>query len=110
VRHSKDCGYENPTPIQTQAIPHVLKHSDIFGVAQTGTGKTAAFALPIIQLLNASNLRNNNIKALVLAPTRELAIQIDESFRDYGRTSSDPHRNFRRRFSTQSNEHASQRC
>jgi ATP-dependent RNA helicase RhlE len=81
----KGLGYENPTPIQTQAIPHVLKHSDIFGVAQTGTGKTAAFALPIIQLLHASNLRNNNIKALVLAPTRELAIQIDESFRDYSK-------------------------
>lgn len=78
-------GYMNPTPIQTQAIPHVLKHSDIFGVAQTGTGKTAAFALPIIQLLHAGNSRNNNIKALVLAPTRELAIQIDESFRDYSK-------------------------
>lgn len=81
----KGLGYENPTPIQTQAIPHVLKHSDIFGVAQTGTGKTAAFALPIIQLLHASNVRNNNIKALVLAPTRELAIQIEESFRDYSK-------------------------
>jgi len=81
----KGLGYETPTPIQTQAIPHVLKRSDIFGVAQTGTGKTAAFALPIIQLLHSGNIRNNNIKALVLAPTRELAIQIDESFRDYSK-------------------------
>ncbi len=79
-------GYEQPTPIQQQAIPHVLAEKDLFGCAQTGTGKTAAFALPILQLLekrqNGTNQRN--IQALILAPTRELALQISESFRDYG--------------------------
>lgn len=79
-------GYEQPTPIQQQAIPHVLAEKDLFGCAQTGTGKTAAFALPILQLLetrqNSTNQRN--IQALILAPTRELALQISESFRDYG--------------------------
>lgn len=79
-------GYEQPTPIQQQAIPHVLAEKDLFGCAQTGTGKTAAFALPILQLLekrqNSTNQRN--IQALILAPTRELALQISDSFRDYG--------------------------
>lgn len=79
-------GYTHPTPIQQQAIPPILEGRDVFGCAQTGTGKTAAFALPILQLLNEQRLNRKDIKikALVLAPTRELAIQISESFRDYG--------------------------
>src|SRR5688572_20385972 len=80
-------GYQQPTPIQAQAIPHLLAGRDIFGCAQTGTGKTAAFALPILHLLHEKNLnrRDIRIKALILAPTRELAIQINDSFRDYGK-------------------------
>lgn len=79
-------GYNNPTPIQEQSIPHVLAGKDIFGCAQTGTGKTAAFALPILQLL--SDKKSNGprtIKALVLAPTRELALQIGENFTAYSK-------------------------
>ena len=77
--------YEKPTPIQAQSIPALLDGRDIFGCAQTGTGKTAAFALPILQLLHNKNQKpSNTIKALILAPTRELAIQIGESFTDYG--------------------------
>jgi ATP-dependent RNA helicase RhlE len=79
----KNKGYVTPTPIQIQAIPHLLDGKDVFGCAQTGTGKTAAFALPILQMLNGKP--HSGIKALILAPTRELAIQIDESFRDYGK-------------------------
>ena len=80
-------GYSNPTPIQEQAIPIVLKGKDLMGCAQTGTGKTAAFAIPILQLLssNRSNNRRKNIRSLILTPTRELAIQIDESFQSYGK-------------------------
>lgn len=79
-------GYAKPTPIQSQAIPVILKGKDILGCAQTGTGKTAAFALPILQLLhNAHNPeKERRIKALVLTPTRELAIQIGDSFKAYG--------------------------
>ncbi len=93
-RALKTKGYENPTPIQEKAIPEILQGKDVFGCAQTGTGKTAAFALPILQLLHqrsasagssaAGASSSRGIKALILAPTRELAIQIDESFRDYG--------------------------
>lgn len=79
-------GYKEPSPIQCESIPPALKGKDILGCAQTGTGKTAAFAVPIIQLLSANNpQRSNKIGALILTPTRELAIQIDESFRAYGR-------------------------
>lgn len=80
-------GYSVPTPIQEQSIPHILAGKDIFGCAQTGTGKTAAFALPILQLIDSkqSEQRNRGIKALVLAPTRELALQISESFSDYSK-------------------------
>lgn len=82
-------GYTNPTPIQQEAIPIVLKKKDLLGCAQTGTGKTAAFALPVLQLLTQQQVENKaynkNIKALVLTPTRELAIQIDESFKNYGK-------------------------
>ena len=82
-------GYSNPTPIQEQAIPILLSRRDLLGCAQTGTGKTAAFAIPILQLLNEDRNKNpkmpRRIKTLVLTPTRELAIQIAESFAAYGR-------------------------
>ncbi len=78
-------GYSQPTPIQEKAIPHILAGRDILGCAQTGTGKTAAFALPILQLLsNQENINSKGIKALILAPTRELALQIYQSFEAYG--------------------------
>lgn len=77
--------YETPTPIQKQAIPVALRGRDLLGIAQTGTGKTAAFAIPVIQQLNGLQPKEQRreIKALILTPTRELAIQIDECFRDY---------------------------
>ncbi len=80
-------GYTTPTPIQTQAIPIVLKGRDLIGLAQTGTGKTAAFALPILDRLNQSRKHagEKSCRTLVLAPTRELASQIADSFRSYGR-------------------------
>lgn len=80
-------GYETPTPIQQKAIPIILDGNDILGCAQTGTGKTAAFSIPILQTFynSSSKGRNRPIKALVLTPTRELAIQIDESFATYGK-------------------------
>jgi ATP-dependent RNA helicase RhlE len=80
-------GYTVPTPIQSQAIPQVLRGRDLCGIAQTGTGKTAAFALPILQRLSGAPARRTagSCRALVLSPTRELAIQIAESFRAYGR-------------------------
>jgi ATP-dependent RNA helicase RhlE len=80
-------GYTIPTPIQAQAIPIVLQGTDLLGCAQTGTGKTAAFAIPIIQLLSERNSSGNKrkIRSLIVTPTRELAIQIDESFKNYGR-------------------------
>ena len=80
-------GYERPTPIQTQAIPHVLEGRDLCGIAQTGTGKTAAFALPILDRLAKTPRapQAKSCRALVLSPTRELAMQIADSFRTYGR-------------------------
>jgi ATP-dependent RNA helicase RhlE len=82
-------GYNTPTPIQAQAIPHVLEGKDILGVAQTGTGKTAAFALPILDRLSkhapAAGATRRPIRCLVLSPTRELAVQIGDSFRAYGK-------------------------
>lgn len=82
-------GYTTPTPIQQKSIPVILQHKDLLGCAQTGTGKTAAFAIPILQLMQQEQQRNTDnrrhIKALVLTPTRELAIQIEESFRAYGK-------------------------
>jgi ATP-dependent RNA helicase RhlE len=82
-------GYSATTPIQAEAIPPVLEGRDVFGCAQTGTGKTAAFALPTLQRLSRKEVRVNGrgrkIRALVLAPTRELALQICESFQVYGR-------------------------
>jgi ATP-dependent RNA helicase RhlE len=81
-----DQGYTEPTPIQVQAIPPVLSGRDLCGIAQTGTGKTAAFALPILQRLATSNGARTprSTRVLVLAPTRELASQIEQSFRTYG--------------------------
>lgn len=76
-------GYTNPTPIQQQAIPILLKGKDLLGCAQTGTGKTAAFAIPIIQLIQQDQRHHSNISALIVTPTRELAIQIGESFDRY---------------------------
>lgn len=84
----KEEGYTNPTPIQEQAIPLILSGSDLLGCAQTGTGKTAAFAIPMLQLLSkpyAQKPGQKNIRALILTPTRELAIQIEDSFKAYGR-------------------------
>jgi ATP-dependent RNA helicase RhlE len=81
-------GYTTPTPIQEQSIPIILQRRDLLGCAQTGTGKTAAFAIPLLQLMFSEqepNQRNRPIRTLVLTPTRELAIQIEESFRAYGR-------------------------
>jgi len=79
-------GYTVPTPIQEQAIPHILQGKDLIGIAQTGTGKTAAFVLPLLQLMSQSPRRTipRSPRTLVLAPTRELAAQIDESFAAYG--------------------------
>jgi ATP-dependent RNA helicase RhlE len=82
----KTKGYTTPTPIQQQAIPIILSGSDIMGCAQTGTGKTAAFAIPILQNLTKNKRREGRrkIRALILTPTRELAIQIEENIQDYG--------------------------
>ena len=81
-------GYTTPTPIQAQSIPLILERRDLLGCAQTGTGKTAAFAIPILQILFEQKREEHgprNIKVLILTPTRELAIQIDESFAAYGK-------------------------
>jgi len=81
-------GYIKPTPIQEQAIPIILAEKDLLGCAQTGTGKTAAFAIPILQILRKDQSNNNGkriIRSLILTPTRELAIQIGESFSAYGK-------------------------
>ena len=75
-----EVGYETPSPIQAQAIPHLLKGLDLLGHAPTGTGKTAAFALPLISRIDISNPK---IQVLTLAPTRELAIQVAEAFQRY---------------------------
>ena len=86
LRAVREEGYTEPTPIQQQAIPHLLEGKDLLGCAQTGTGKTAAFALPILQRLYAGGAEKRRaIRTLVLSPTRELAAQINESFATYGR-------------------------
>src|ERR671921_2448288 len=74
-------GYENPTPIQEEAIPGLLEGRDIIGQAQTGTGKTAAFGLPLLQYID---VRDDEVQALVLTPTRELCIQVTQALRAYG--------------------------
>ena len=80
-------GYSTPTPIQTESIPPLLEGRDVLGIAQTGTGKTAAFALPILQHLSQNPRRSmpKSARALILTPTRELALQINEGFKTYGR-------------------------
>src|SRR5437868_4535433 len=80
----KAAGYPAPTPIQEQGIPHVLARRDILGIAQTGTGKTAAFTLPMMTMLETGRARARMPRTLVLEPTRELAAQVEESFVKYG--------------------------
>jgi superfamily II DNA/RNA helicase len=77
-------GYTTPTPIQDQAIPHVLARRDVLGIAQTGTGKTAAFVLPMLTMLEQGRARARMPRTLILEPTRELAAQVEESFNKYG--------------------------
>ena len=81
----ESAGYKTPTPIQDQAIPHVLAHRDVLGIAQTGTGKTAAFVLPMLTLLEKGRARARMPRTLILEPTRELAAQVAEQFEKYGR-------------------------
>ena len=78
-------GYTTPTPIQAQAIPHVLERRDVMGIAQTGTGKTASFVLPMLSLLEKGRARARMPRTLILEPTRELAAQVEENFNRYGR-------------------------
>src|SRR3569623_36208 len=78
-------GYTTPTPIQEQAIPHVLARRDVLGIAQTGTGKTAAFVLPMLTLLESGRARARMPRTLILEPTRELAAQVAENFEKYGK-------------------------
>jgi len=87
LRSLEQEGYKVPTPIQQEAIPIVMSGKDLLGCAQTGTGKTAAFAIPILQQLYLSKIndKKRKIRSLIITPTRELAIQIDESFKTYGR-------------------------
>lgn len=83
----KEEGYVTPTPIQAQSIPIILQGTDLLGCAQTGTGKTAAFAIPILQILSSNKVyqKKRKVRSLIVTPTRELAIQIGESFKAYGR-------------------------
>lgn len=80
-----DCGYDSPTPIQEQAIPHILMARDVVGLAQTGTGKTAGFTLPMIEILEGGRAKARMPRSLILSPTRELAAQIAENFDLYGK-------------------------
>ena len=77
-------GYDTPTPIQEQAIPHALQGRDVLGIAQTGTGKTAAFTLPMLSTLERGRARARMPRTLILEPTRELAAQVEEAFGKYG--------------------------
>ncbi len=83
----EEVGYTTPTPIQEQAIPYVLMGRDVMGVAQTGTGKTASFTLPMIEMLSSGRARARMPRSLILTPTRELAHQISENFENYGKYS-----------------------
>src|SRR4051812_23058384 len=88
LKSLKEEGYTTPTPIQAQSIPIILQGTDLLGCAQTGTGKTAAFAIPILQLLSASKAAHGGkrkVRSLIVTPTRELAIQIGDSLNAYGR-------------------------
>ena len=79
----RDAGYTEPTPIQAAAIPVVLQRQDLMGIAQTGTGKTAAFVLPLLSLIAASPSSNRGVRALIMVPTRELVVQVEENIRVY---------------------------
>src|SRR3954454_22924650 len=85
LRAVEDAGYTQPTPIQEQAIPEVLKGRDVLGCAQTGTGKTASFTLPMIDVLASGRSRARMPRSLILEPTRELATQVAENFDKYGK-------------------------
>ena len=86
LRAIQDKGYDTPSPIQQQAIPAVLSGQDVMAAAQTGTGKTAGFTLPLLHRLSRGNLaRANSVRALVLTPTRELAAQVADSVTTYGK-------------------------
>src|SRR5215469_10319863 len=85
LRAVAESGYTTPTPIQAQGIPHVLKRRDVIGIAQTGTGKTASFTLPMIEMLARGRAKARMPRSLILEPTRELAAQVGESFERYGR-------------------------
>jgi superfamily II DNA/RNA helicase len=85
LRAVAESGYTTPTPIQAQGIPHVLKRKDIIGIAQTGTGKTASFTLPMIELLARGRAKARMPRSLILEPTRELAAQVADSFERYGK-------------------------
>src|SRR5271168_5132439 len=85
VRAVADAGYETPTPIQASAIPEVLKGRDVLGCAQTGTGKTASFTLPMIDILAAGRARARMPRSLIIEPTRELAAQVSQAFEVYGK-------------------------
>src|SRR6204780_5497498 len=85
LRAVSDAGYTTPTPIQQQAIPHVMSGRDVLGCAQTGTGKTAGFALPMIDKLTAGRARARMPRSLILEPTRELATQVEAAFEVYGK-------------------------
>ncbi|HIG74714.1 MAG TPA: DEAD/DEAH box helicase, partial [Bacteroidetes bacterium] len=86
LRGVRDAGYTSPTPVQAATLPHALDGIDVVGVAQTGTGKTAAFVLPILDYLvkDPVQAKKRVVRALIVTPTRELALQIDESVRSYG--------------------------
>ncbi len=83
-----DMGYEKPTPIQAQSIPHILMMRDVVGIAQTGTGKTASFTLPMIEMLIGGRTRARMPRSLILSPTRELAAQIDDNIKKYTKYSA----------------------
>jgi len=85
LRAIADMGYRHPTPIQEQAIPVVLMGRDVMGTAQTGTGKTAGFTLPMLDILTGSRARARMPRSLILEPTRELALQVAENFVQYGK-------------------------
>ncbi len=88
LRALETLGYQTPTPVQAQAMPAVLAGRDLMAAAQTGTGKTAGFAVPLLQLLTTEGpkVAANSVRALILVPTRELAEQVHESVRQYAQT------------------------
>src|SRR3546814_9470125 len=89
LRAVSESGYDEPTPIQRGAIPSVLMGRDIIGIAQTGTGKTAGFVLPMIDILAEGRSRARMPRSLILEPTRELAAQVAENFEKYGKRSEE---------------------